>query len=414
MKVICSPVGIVEHRRPRGGLEKLCKRGFSDTVLDFGMFTGGFGAEKRRSETEAHWQEWVDRYVEESKRQGMLLGLAFAPHFESELKIPDSEDLEKRLAESCIQKAVQYGISTLVVRGLPGGSCAENLAKNREYFLRLGRAAQSAKIRLLVVNSYRDMNGHLVRGFCGEPAQAVAFVDEINAALGADVLGVCLDAGVCNLTGQNMCDFATGLDARLQAVILRENDGVHDDYLLPFSSAHGGGSRMDWLNLIRGLRAVHFAGVAVLDFRTTLMALSGLLRPAMLSFAHELAEYLTWQVQMEESLRRYPARVLFGAGNMCRAYMKCYGEDFPPLYTCDNNPQVWGTEFCGLMVHAPEDLRSLPETCAIFICNVYYEEIEQQLRDMGLKNPIERFNDEFMPSFHFERLESDAWKEQVK
>ena len=111
--------------------------------------------------------------------------------------------------------------------------------------MRLGRAAQSAKIRLLVVNSYRDMNGHLVRGFCGEPAQAVAFVDEINAALGADVLGVCLDAGVCNLTGQNMCDFATGLDARLQAVILRENDGVHDDYLLPFSSAHGGGSRMD-------------------------------------------------------------------------------------------------------------------------------------------------------------------------
>ena len=289
MKVVCSPVGIVEHRRPRGGLEKLCKRGFSDTVLDFGMFTGGFATKKRRSDTEAHWQEWADRYVEESKRQGMLLGLAFAPHFEPELKIPDSEDLEKRLAESCIQKAVQYGISTLVVRGLPGGSCAENLAKNREYFLRLGRAAQSAKMRLLVVNSYRDMNGHLVRGFCGEPAQAVAFVDEINAALGADVLGFCLDAGVCNLTGQNMCDFATGLDARLQAVILRENDGVHDDYLLSFSSAHGGGSRMDWLNLIRGLRAVHFSGIAVLDFRTTLMALSGLLRPAMLSFAHELA-----------------------------------------------------------------------------------------------------------------------------
>lgn len=414
MRIVCSPVGIVEHRRPRGGLAKLYKNGFSETVLDFGLFTGGFATKKRRSETEVHWQEWADRYVEEAKRQGVLLGLAFAPHFESEQKIPYSEDLEKRLAESCIQKAVQYGISTLVVRGLPGGSCAENLSKNREYFLRLGRAAQLAKIRLLVVNGYRDMNGHLVRGFCGEPAQAVAFVDELNAELGADVLGFCLDAGVCNLTGQNMCDFATGLGVRLQAVILRENDGVHDDSLLPFLSAHGSGSRMDWLNLIRGLRAVHFSGIAVLDFRTTLMALSGLLRPAMLSFAHEVAGYLIWQVQMEESLRRYPARVLFGAGNMCRAYMKCYGEEFPPLYACDNNPQVWGTEFCGLTVHAPKDLLSLSETCAIFICNVYYEEIEQQLRDMGVKNPIERFNDEFMPSFHFERLESDAWKEQVK
>ena len=414
MRIVCSPVGIVEHRRPRGGLERLCQRGFSETVLDFGLFTGGFATKKRRSEIEVHWQEWAERYVEEAKRQGLLLGLAFAPHFESEQKIPDSEELEIRLAEICIQKAIQYGISTLVVRGLPGGSYAENLAKNREYFLRLGRAAQSAKIRLLVVNGYRDMNGHLVRGFCGEPAQAMAFVDEINAALGAEVLGFCLDAGVCNLTGINMYDFVTALGARLQAVILRENDGIHDDSLLPFSSAHGGGSRMDWLNLIRGLRAVHFSGVAVLDFRTTLTALSGLLRPAMLSFAHKVAGYLIWQVQMEESLRRYPARVLFGAGNMCRAYMKCYGEEFPPLYACDNNPQIWGTEFCGLTVHAPKDLLSLSETCAIFICNVYYEEIEQQLRDMGVKNPIERFNDEFMPSFHFERLESDAWKEQVK
>ncbi|SFT57821.1 Sugar phosphate isomerase/epimerase [Selenomonas sp. GACV-9] len=414
MRIVCSPVGIVEHRRPRGGLERLCQSGFSETVLDFGMFAGGFAGKKRRAEAETHWQEWADRYVEEAKRQGVLLGLAFAPHFESEQKIPDSEELEIRLAEICIQKSAQYSIDMLVVRSLVGGSYAENFAKNREYFLRLGRMAQSAKVRLLVVNSYRNINGHLVRGFCGEPAQAVAFVDEINAALGAEVLGFCLDAGVCNLIGINMYDFVTALGACLQAVILRENDGVHDDSLLPFSSAHGGGSRMDWLNLIRGLRAVHFSGVAVLDFRTTLTALSGLLRPAMLSFAHKVTEYLTWQVQMEECLRRYPSRVLFGAGNMCRAYMKCYGEDFPPLYTCDNNPQVWGKEFCGLSVHAPEDLRSLPEDCAIFICNVYYEEIERQLRDMGLKNPIERFNDEFMPSFHFERLESDGWKEQVK
>lgn len=414
MKVVCSPVGIVEHRRPRGGLEKLGQSGFAETVVDFGLFAGGFAGKKRWAETEAHWQEWADRYVEEAKRQGMPLGLAFAPHFQPGQTIADGKNLERRLAEICIQKAVEYGIEALVVRGLAGGSYAENLAKNREYFLRLGRMAQSAKVRLLVVNSYRNINGHLVRGFCGEPAQAVAFVDEINAALGAEVLGFCLDAGVCNLTGTNMYDFVTALGARLQAVILRENDGIHDDSLLPFSSAHGGGSRMDWLNLIRGLRAVHFSGVAVLDFRTTLTALSGLLRPAMLSFAHKVAEYLTWQVQMEECLRRYSSRVLFGAGNMCRAYMKCYGEEFPPLYTCDNNPQVWGKEFCGLSVHAPEDLRSLPEDCAIFICNVYYEEIERQLRDMGLKNPIERFNDEFMPSFHFARLESDAWKEQVK
>ena len=35
---------------------------------------------------------------------------------------------------------------------------------------------------------------------------------------------------------------------------------------------------------------------------------------------------------------------------MCRNYMKCYGEKYPPKFTCDNNPKLWGTNFCGLEV----------------------------------------------------------------
>lgn len=84
--------------------------------------------------------------------------------------------------------------------------------------------------------------------------------------------------------------------------------------------------------------------------------------------------------------------------------MKCYGETYPPLFTCANNPASWGTEFCGLEVKPPESLRELPERCAIFICNVYYREIQEQLREMGLNNPIVFFNDEYMPAFHFDRL----------
>ena len=36
---------------------------------------------------------------------------------------------------------------------------------------------------------------------------------------------------------------------------------------------------------------------------------------------------------------------------------------------------------------------------------LYKNEIEEQLRKMGLANPIEFFNDEYMPSFYFDRLE---------
>lgn len=85
--------------------------------------------------------------------------------------------------------------------------------------------------------------------------------------------------------------------------------------------------------------------------------------------------------------------------------MKCYGEKYPPLYTCDNDKSVWDTKFCGLTVKNPQDLKTLPEDCAIFICNIYYNDIREQILEMGVKNPIEYFNDEYMPSFYVERLE---------
>ena len=134
-------------------------------------------------------------------------------------------------------------------------------------------------------------------------------------------------------------------------------------------------------------------------------AFSPILRPTFLQLAKATADYFKWQIELENLLKKYPSRVLFGAGNMCRNYMKCYGKDYPPLFTCDNNSDIWGSEFCGLEVKAPENLKNLPKDCAVFICNIYYREIQQQLREMGIENPIEFFNDEYMPDSYFDRLE---------
>jgi hypothetical protein len=61
--------------------------------------------------------------------------------------------------------------------------------------------------------------------------------------------------------------------------------------------------------------------------------------------------------------------------------------------------------FEGLEVKDPQALKSLPSDCAVFICNTYYSEIKQQLSQMGISNPIEYFNDEYMPSFYFDRID---------
>ena len=85
--------------------------------------------------------------------------------------------------------------------------------------------------------------------------------------------------------------------------------------------------------------------------------------------------------------------------------MRCYGGKYPPLFVCDNNPETWGTIFEGLEVKSPEALKRLPRDCCVVICNIFYREIETQLHEMGIEN-IGYFNDEYMPSFYFDRLDN--------
>ena len=62
-----------------------------------------------------------------------------------------------------------------------------------------------------------------------------------------------------------------------------------------------------------------------------------------------------------------------------------------------------GTQFCGLDVKSPEALKNLPKDCGVYICNVYYREIEQQLKRIGYRK-YRVFNDEYLSSYYENRL----------
>ena len=430
MEVLCSTGGIVSSQFPGQGLADIARAGFSGIPLT----PLGHAYTKEAVED---WRAWVKRqrkakekelyrgwfmehpekleaalrpFVDRCKALGLKMPLAIGP----DLGGPSGRDEENddlrapvaRLAEECIRIAAALGSRQILILPLTIGIGAEDIqSANQAYYLQLAECAKTHNVTILLGSQCRNINGHIVRGFCMDAAEAAAYIDNLNAAVGEERFGFCMNVGTCNLCGQNLYDFAVGLDSRLKAVILSDNDGSRPAALLPFTSAYQGQSHTDWLNLIRGLRKVRFDGTLILELGDTAASFSPILRPSLLSLAKATADYIRWQVEMEALLAKHPSRVLFGAGNMCRAYMKCYGDEFPPLFTCDNNSARWGEKFCGLTIEPPERLRALPPETAIFICNVYYREIEEQLKDMGLTNPVEYFNDEYMPSFHFERLE---------
>lgn len=77
--------------------------------------------------------------------------------------------------------------------------------------------------------------------------------------------------------------------------------------------------------------------------------------------------------------------ILFGAGLMVEDYMKRFGEKYPPVFLVDNNPQKWGTMKCGIEVRNPTEILNIPsERRKLFLCNVYYKQIEKQLKNMGI------------------------------
>ncbi len=411
MNIVCAPAGMVGRENPRQGVADIAAAGFRDMLLDMSLYCTP--AELERNEAAVLQRKMCEETAglrNQCRKNGMCTGVAYAPYLMRDTKCADTGKIMTHMSEISMKTAAQNGCRYIVVRPLYGGIAEKDLWKvNREYYLKLAETAKEWNMVILLENQCKNKNGHLLRGVCSDAVCAAEWVDTLNREVGAERFGFCMDVGVCSICGQNMYDFILTMGDRLKAVILRDCDGCHESTLLPFTCAAQGRSQTDWLNLIRGLREIFFDGQLILNIKDTATAFSPILRPGLLAMAKAVADYFKWQIEMEQVLQKFSSRVLFGAGNMCRNYMKCYGEKYPPRFTCDNNKALWGSDFCGLEVKNPECIKALDKDCAVIICNVYYKEIAAQLRQMNVENPIVYFNDEYMPSFYFDRIKRDVW-----
>lgn len=425
MHIICAPSGIVDIDRPRQGISDMAKAGFKNILLDLAMYcppanletvgqeavNTGFqaqaGVKTSGCQSLTSMENQLKLLLQNAREAELAFSIARAPYCKRDTKRTDLRELLSKLAQESIQICGRVSCKYLIVRpltaGLTGAAC-NMWEANRTFYLNLAEVASEQGVVILLENQCQDMNGHLIRGVCANQEEAIRWVDSLNQAAGEERFGFCMDVGAYSLCGQSMGEIVRLLGSRIKAVILRDCGGQQEVSMLPFTAVHGGQPRTEWLGLIRGLREIGFDGELILDMADTAAVFSPLLRPQLLALGQSVTEYFKWQIGIENTLKKYSSIVLFGAGNMCRNYMKCYGEKYPPLFTCDNNSSLWGSLFCGLEVRPPESLVHLPGDCAIFICNIYYREIEHQLREMEITNPIEFFNDEYMPSFYFDRL----------
>lgn len=414
--ISCFPTGVVNLKRPEQGVSSIVSAGFESILLDLNMGCSEQVLEQMGKPRGNRDDSYIagnpsdmgkvfEKMVGSCQGKELKIPVVYAPYLLRDTQRTDMQEVLTNLMEEGIRICGKTGSRYIVVRPMFAGiETDDEWGINREYYLHLAKLAREHKVMILLENQCRNVNGHMVRGICSNGSTAAKWVDMLNEECGEECFGFCMNAGTCSLCGQDMHEFAVDLGSRIKAVILRDCDGHNESSMLPFTSVYHRQSQTDWLGLVRGLREIGFDGELVLDITDTAAAFSSVIRPQLLSFAKSVAEYFKWQIGIENQLKKYKSIVLFGAGNMCRNYMKCYGQKYPPLFTCDNNKALWGTSFSGLEVKPPEALKDIPDECGVFICNIYYREIEKQLRDIGISN-VEFFSDEYMPSFYFDRLE---------
>lgn len=402
MKLICAPNGFVDIRYPRQGILDIAGAGFSEGFLDLSLCLPPKMLEKSSNPMENMevFEKVAEKLIRGFQEQKLEFSVALMPFLSPEIKRDDLNALVEQLAVCCIRLCGKYGCEKLIVPPLFAGIVKEELWQaNRAYYIRLSKIAVEQGVQILLENQTRNINGHLIRGICSDEIEVAKWIDILNDKAGGKVFGFCMNVFAYNLCGQNMHEVIRILDDRIQAVIISEGDGSHANSMLPFTSVCAKCTQTDWLQLIRGLREISYDGALIFQLEDTAGGFPPVLRPHLMQLVKAVANYFQKELEEEKLLKKYSRRVLFGAGNLFRFYMSCYGEKYPPLYTCDNNPELWGTDICGIPVKSPGELKKLPEDCPIFICNLYYRDIRFQLEEMGIKNPIEFIDGDYLPSF---------------
>ena len=399
MKASLSTTCIIDLNNPKKYMSYVSAAGFGSMMLDLGMLYAksdfeDYGTKNSKCNVTELCKQY-DQLIEQSLKHSIQIDSMRMPQLKWDTKREDLNGLLLQIGEKCIKACSRLGCHYIIVQPLFSGIMkADRYQENYRYCLKLGEVAKENNVYILLENQCDNINGHLIRGMCSDVSAASGLIDEINRKLNSEVAGFCLNTEVCSLCGQDMGEMAAELGNKLKAVLVKERDGIHETGRLPETS----GSNKKWLKMIRGLRKIEYDGMLIMDAGKTLLEFSHLLRSQMYPVIKSVTDFFCWQIEMERHLKKYSNRVLFGAGKMCQNYVEYYGKNYPPLFVCDNNPQLWGTKVCGLHIKSPEALQKLPKDCGVIICNVFYKEIAEQLKVMGIKN-IGSFNDEYLPEF---------------
>ena len=87
---------------------------------------------------------------------------------------------------------------------------------------------------------------------CGDPTDAAAMIDRLNAEAGEELFGYCYDVGHSFICGLDPYRFMLKLGRRIKTFHIHDVDGINDSHILPFLGIG------EWNAFAKGVAAIGY------------------------------------------------------------------------------------------------------------------------------------------------------------
>lgn len=284
-------------KNPEEAFSFICRCGFTAVDYHFeGLYTATQIRERLRSPV---FDLPVDSLLEYYKpvkeamaSQGIVISQAHGISPKYLANDPEMNAYLHTVIEKILEVCRFLGCPYLVLHPVHRLSREENL----ELFRRLIPAARKTGVRICMENMF--IRGEQENAPLFDAATACQIIDELNEMAGEKLFGICYDIGHANITGRNLYEDVCAYGERLLCLHIHDNDGLHDQHLLPFSQKKPGEDSpcTDWDGLCEGLAKINYRGPVNFEVHPALRIAPPELKEDILRFTAAIGRYMRTRI----------------------------------------------------------------------------------------------------------------------
>ncbi len=214
-------------------------------------------------------EDVIAYYAEELeiiRKNGLVISQAHAPFPAWVIEHPEVLDYSIEIYKRNIEYCDYAGCKNLVIHGISYNLSnteytLEDMEKlNFKLYSSLIPTLLKTNVTVCLENLFTGFNGVLYHGHCAIPQAAADLIDKLNELAGKEVFGFCLDTGHLNILHEDFRVAVPVLGKRIKALHIHDNDGAHDEHLMPLTGT------INWKFFCESLHSVGYDGD--LDFET--------------------------------------------------------------------------------------------------------------------------------------------------